>query len=68
MVKAIAKANGKNIHLTKILNPFVLILSKFPGKIGGMCNKAFGSMTYDKKYLIFKYTLLRSIEETEVQL
>ena len=68
MVKAIAKANGKNIHLTKILNPFVLILSKFPGKISGMCNKAFGSMTYDKKYLIFKYTLLRSIEETEVQL
>lgn len=68
MVKAIARANGKSIHLTKILNPFVFILSKFPGKIGGMCNKAFGSMTYDKKYLIFKYTLLRSIEETEVQL
>lgn len=65
MVKVIAKANGKNIHLTKILNPFVFILSKFPGKIGGMCNKAFGSMTYDKKYLIFEYTLLKSIEETE---
>ena len=66
MVKVIAKANEKNIHLTKILNPFVFILSKFPGKIGGMCNKAFGSMTYDKKYLIFEYTLLKSIEETEV--
>ncbi|NJE43792.1 NAD-dependent epimerase/dehydratase family protein [Massilimicrobiota sp. SW1139] len=67
MVKAIAKANGKNIHLTKILNPFVFILSKFPGKIGRMCNKAFGSMTYDKNCVIYKYTLLNGIEETEMK-
>lgn len=65
MVKEIAKANGKNIHLTKLLNPFVFILSKFPGKIGGMCNKAFGSISYEKKCLIKQYPMDKSINETE---
>ena len=65
MVQEIAKANGKNIHLTKLLNPFIFILSKFPGKIGGMCNKAFGNMSYEKKYLIKQYPMDKSINETE---
>ncbi len=50
MVKAIALAKGKKIHLIKILNPFVKLASKMPGKIGGMANKAFGSMTIDKGF------------------
>lgn len=47
MVKEIAKVHGKKIHLTKILNPFVWIASKMPGKIGGLANKAFGNFAYD---------------------
>lgn len=66
MVQEIAKANGKNIHLTKLLNPFVFILSKFPGKIGGMCNKAFGNMSYEKNLPIGEYQLVTSIRITEV--
>ena len=65
MVKEIAKANGKNIYLTKLLNPFVYLASKLPGKIGGMCNKAFGSIGYTKKCLITKYTFNESIRESE---
>ena len=67
MVKLIANANGKNIYLTKFLNPFVYLASKIPGKIGGMCNKAFGNMTYDKECLVHQYSILQSIEETEVE-
>lgn len=47
MVKEIAKVHGKRLHLTKILNPFVWIASRIPGKIGGLANKAFGSFAYD---------------------
>lgn len=65
MVQEIAKANGKNIHLTKLLNPFVFILSKFPGKIGGMCNKAFGNISYEKNFNINKFSLFDSIKLTE---
>ncbi|WP_296876510.1 NAD-dependent epimerase/dehydratase family protein [Thomasclavelia sp.] len=68
LVKEIAKANGKNIHLTKILNPFVFILSKIPGKIGGMCNKAFGSISYERSNTVFQYGVLKSIELTEKSL
>lgn len=68
MVKEIAKVNGKNIHLTKLLNPFVFILSKFPGKIGGMCNKAFGSINYEKTNIISDIDFRKSIEETEIVL
>lgn len=67
MVKLIAKSNGKNIYLTKLLNPFVYLASKIPGKIGRMCNKAFGNITYDKECLIHRYSILQSIEETEVE-
>lgn len=65
MVKEIAKVNGKNIHLTKLLNPFVFMLSKFPGKIGVMCNKAFGSILYDSSDMINTYSIKFSIKETE---
>ncbi len=45
MVKAIGAAKGRTIHLVKVLNPLVKLVSKMPGKIGGMVNKAFGSLT-----------------------
>ncbi len=68
MVKEIARANGKNIHLTKLLNPFVFILSKIPGKIGRMCNKAFGSISYERDNTVFRYGILESIKLTEKSL
>jgi len=49
MVQAIGRTMGKNIRLWSILNPFVKLASKMPGKISGMANKAFGSLTIDKE-------------------
>lgn len=65
MVRQIAKVNNKKIYFTKLLNPFVYIASKVPGKIDGMCKKAFGNMTYQKDCLINEYSFEKSIEETE---
>lgn len=48
MVKEIAKCAGHKIWITKILNPFVWIVGKIPGKMSGMINKAFGNLVYEK--------------------
>jgi UDP-glucose 4-epimerase len=48
MVKAIAEVTGKKIRESAIFTPAVFLGSKMPGKIGGLVNKAFGNMTYDK--------------------
>ncbi len=45
MVKKVAKANGKDIKLTKIFNPFIALALKL--KINIVC-KIFGSLTYEK--------------------
>lgn len=70
MVSAIAESSGKKIYLWSLLNPFVRIASKCPGKIGKLVNKAFGSLTYDMSmsdtmgdYRI--YDLKESISRTE---
>ena len=71
MVKMISKAAGKKIWVTKLLNPFVWIGSKMPGKIGGLINKAFGNSCYDKKISIYeemryqKMGLKESVVRTE---
>lgn len=44
MVRQIAKAHRKNIHLTKVFNP---LLRLFSGKIG-VIDKVFGSMVYEQ--------------------
>ena len=49
LVKAIGAAEGKRIFLWKALNPFVKLASRMPGKIGGLANKAFGSVTIDRE-------------------
>lgn len=67
MVKEIARVNGKNIRITRLLNPFVHIASHVPGKIQGLCNKAFGSITYEKTDTISFHSLSDSIEHTEVR-
>ncbi len=47
MVKQIAVANGHKIWVTSLLTPFVALGMKMPGKIGGLCKKAFGSSYYE---------------------
>lgn len=47
LVQAIGAAKGRKIHLWRILNPLVWLVSKCPGRIGSLTNKAFGSLTYD---------------------
>ena len=47
MVKLIAVASGHKILVTSLLMPFVAIGMKAPGKIGGLCKKAFGSSYYE---------------------
>lgn len=49
MVKEIAEKNGKKIHLTKLLNPFVKLAMITPGGIGRMASKAFGDLVYKIK-------------------
>ncbi|MBQ8232132.1 MAG: NAD-dependent epimerase/dehydratase family protein [Lachnospiraceae bacterium] len=71
MVKAIAAVKGKKVRLGKALNPLVMLGSYIPGKIGGLVNKAFGSITIDQElsrkdfegYQIF--SLEESIRRTE---
>ena len=47
MVSAIARAAGKQILVTKLLNPLVALVASCPGRIGKKANKAFGNMVYD---------------------
>ncbi|MEY8409847.1 sugar transferase [Lachnospiraceae bacterium 62-26] len=71
MMKEIRKIAGKKVNKLRILNPFVLVGSKIPGKIGKIINKAFGNMVYDQKisrYEGINYQnigLKESIERTE---
>lgn len=70
MVKEIAAVSGHRIRITKAFNWAVALASRMPGKIGGLTNKAFGSMTYDQAISIapFPYRvadLKKSIERTE---
>lgn len=48
MVQLIGDVQGMKIHLWKILNPLVKLANCIPGKISGMVNKAFGSLTIDQ--------------------
>lgn len=48
MVRDIARRNGKRVRLVRCFNWGIYLMEYFPGKIGGMVNKAFGSLVYDK--------------------
>ena len=66
----IVKVINPKIKINRLLNIGVMICSKIPGKISGLCNKAFGSMVYDKAMSEYKsrydrYSLTESIEKTE---
>lgn len=71
LVQLIAASTGRHIVLTKLLNPFVWIVSYIPGKASGLVNKAFGNLTYDKEMSVYPkgtyqiVSLEESIEKTE---
>lgn len=48
MVTKLAKKHGKKVVLIKGVNWMICLLSLFPGKIGGLVNKGFGSLVYEK--------------------
>lgn len=47
LVSMIAEAKSHRIFIWGILSPLVLLGKHFPGKIGKLCNKAFGNSHYD---------------------
>lgn len=72
MVKQIADAHQKKIFLTGIFNPLLRLIGRLGGRPGGLVNKAFGNMVYDKNLSIYKeayqiYDLKKSVTLTEVQ-
>ena len=49
----------------------VKVGSHVPGRIGGLCNKAFGNLTYDKEMSRYDfdyqvYSLKESLKRTEI--
>lgn len=54
MVQEIAKVHGKRIILIKLFNPILRLFGKLGGKIGGLVNKAFGNMVYDKELSVYR--------------
>ena len=69
MVKKISEVSGRKIIVTSLLNPFVWIASKIPGRIGQLVNKAFGNFTYDMELSNYDnyriYNFKESIRKTE---
>lgn len=66
MVRMIAEAKGRKIRVWKLLNPFVVLASSMPGKVGKLANKAFGSLVVQKDIeteIKEKYCLF-SVEES----
>lgn len=69
LVKIIAESHDKKIYLIRGINWLIYLTGKLPGKMGGMANKAFGTLIYEKEMqpaLPFNiWDLRHSIIETE---
>lgn len=71
MVREIGEVCGKRVRIVGILNPAVWLVSKVPGKIGGLVNKAFGNSCYAQSMSVYeridyqKVDLKESIRRTE---
>ena len=70
LVARIAEAHGRKIRLTKIFNPLIRLLGRMGGRFGGMADKAFGSLVYDRKLSEYEeeyriYGFEESIQMTE---
>ena len=72
MVRQIAEVRHRHIHMTRLFNPILKLFSRNKGRIGGLVNKAFGNMVYDKEMSRYRenyciYGLSESICLTEQQ-
>lgn len=72
MVWQIAEVRHRHIHMTRLFNPVLKLFSRNRGRIGGLVNKAFGNMVYDKEISRYRenyciYGLNESICLTEQQ-
>lgn len=70
MVQMIAGVNGHRIVMLPGTNTVVKLMSRLPGRIGGLAAKAFGDLAYDMSMSEYKHnyrihSLRRSIELTE---
>lgn len=70
LASAIAAEHGKNLRLTRLFHPALILLRKLGGKPGRMVDKAFGSMVYEEKMSEYKeeyrvYGFRESIHLTE---
>lgn len=70
MVKEIAAVKGRRIYLWRCFNPFLRLAGHLGGRIGGLANKAFGNMTYEKTMSEYKeeyriYDFRESVRLTE---
>lgn len=70
MVRIIGQVSGHRIAVSKAWNWMVGLAAHIPGKISGLANKAFGSLSYDQSMSTydFKYQVIdlrTSIERTE---
>ncbi|WP_242840112.1 glycosyltransferase [Oribacterium sp. FC2011] len=71
MVKYIGRLHGNKVVLSKFMGFGVRIASRVSGKIGGLVNKVFGNLTYDKTISKYdfkyqKYSLKDSLARTEL--
>lgn len=72
MVKNIAEVRGKTIRMTALFNGALRFIGKLGGKPGGIVNKAFGNMVYEKSMSEYDfeyqiYDLEESIRLTEAR-
>lgn len=71
MVQLIAAEHGRRVACLSMLNPAVRIGMVFPGRIGSMAKKAFGSLVYEGEMSMYdrgeyrKYTLKEGIHRSE---
>ena len=70
LIREIAKVQGHRIWVSMLFAPAVWVGKCMPGRIGGMCRKAFGSSYYDPEMSEYDfpyvlYTLGESVELTE---
>ena len=68
LVRMIAEANGHRIVVTKALNWGVKLAAMMPGKIGGLADKAFGNLSYDREMSRYDFDYIVTDLKTSIKL
>lgn len=72
IVRYIGHLHGHKVIPSKLMGVAVKAAAHIPGKIGGLCNKAFGNLTYEKSMSVYKgisyqkYGVKESLIRTEI--